>query len=218
MRRKTEIALLLLVAVIALIILGHVHPPERSATTITGEVATTVNVSGAANTSCNITLRKGANLVSFFCIGDFVPRSDIVQDIEDLGSVRTYKEGEADPWRTYNPNLPNWTVQDLEFFTRRNAYWIVVNSTSTFDRDGVLATTDIALTEGYNFVGYPLNESRPVPDVFDSIDNYTKVVGYDPDSKTFLVHVPNETQELNETRPGRGYWINATKNTTWTVS
>ena len=92
-------------------------------------VPTTVNVSQANITVCNFTLSQGWNLVSFFCWYKNMNRTVALEPIDGkYAAVFSYDSSDtADPWKSYNPSLPNWAVQDLNSMSRQKGYWIYMN-------------------------------------------------------------------------------------------
>ena len=186
---------------------------------ITGGVITTVNVTQANPINCSLTLASGLNLVSFFCISNSVPVSQVVGGLSNLEAVFEYQEGSTDPWKIYNPNLPGFVIQDLQSMSRTEGYWIIMSSDENLSLQGMLRVpTFINLATGWNLVGYPTNEIKPANESFATIDgNFTEVRTYLPSVGSFISYVPGVGGALNQTEPNLGYWINATVSEVWVV-
>jgi hypothetical protein len=186
---------------------------------ITGNVVSRVNVSPMREVPCNFTLYEGANLVSFFCITFEAARNDITTNITSLYGIFEYQKGSADKWKSYNPSLPSWVVQDLNVMSRTRGYWVIVNSTGQIIvPGGVRIPTNIPVTAGWNLVGYPTNETKTVNQSFLSIaGNFTEAREFDPISKTYQNFIPPNTGGLTHTKPNYGYWLNSNITEVWIV-
>jgi len=187
---------------------------------ITGRVVTTVNVTGAKIVPCNFTLRQGFNLASFPCVTDYYEIEQAFENVTGLVAVFGYDKNDQDHWKVYNPNLPEWVVQDLSYLEKKKGYWVLMNSSSQFYLSGPLsATTNIHLSQGYNLVGYPSSTEKSVEEALQSINgSYTKVVGFNNTAKQYLVYVPGANNTLLNITPYRGYWINMSQQGVWVVN
>ncbi len=187
---------------------------------ITGQVVTTVNVTQPISVNCTFTLYSGLNLVSFFCISTQTPISQVVGGISsNLEFVFEYQEEGIDAWKTYNPSLPSFVIQDLQYMSRTRGYWIKMRNTQNFSLEGGLRIPNsIILAPGWNLVGYPTNKTKLVNESFASIEgNFTEVRAYNPFTGSFISYVPGVGGALNQTEPYKGYWINATVIEVWVV-
>jgi hypothetical protein len=122
-----------------------------------GIVNTKVEVFPTIFKNCSFHLYPGWNMVSFYCLGMFAERSIVLHTIENsYGAIFEYQTFDvADPWKSYNPNLPNWTVQQLNYMDRISGYWIYMSNDADFSYSGVYSDSIILLYDGWNFVGYP---------------------------------------------------------------
>jgi hypothetical protein len=116
----------------------------------------------------------------------------------------------------YKTGLPDYVVSDLRFLTRRAGYITIATAATNKSINGTLAdSTDIGLVPGWNLVGYPSKTVRNASTAFASINgSITTVVAYDAAMQTFITY----PGDLNLTVPNRGYWINATAASSWTVT
>ncbi len=187
--------------------------------TITGDVISRVNITQPLQQNCNFTLYEGLNLVSFFCIPNSLGRDYVIGSVANIEAVFEYQEGSSDLWKTYNPGLPSFVVQDLTVMSRTEGYWLKMYAQEAFFLEGGLRLpTDIPLQAGWNLAGYPTNEIKSVNDSFQSIGgNFTEVRAYNPITDSTINFVPGVGGALNQTEPYYGYWINATTSEVWTV-
>jgi hypothetical protein len=220
--RKIEEILILGVVVLLLMLTLMVFEKTLpvSFQKITGQVVTAVNVTQPLVVNCSFTLYSGLNLVSFFCIPTRTPVTQVVGGItSSLEAVFEYQEEGNDAWKIYNPNLPSFVVQDLENIGRIRGYWVKMRETQNFSLEGGLRIPNsIILVPGWNLVGYPTNETKPVNESFASVDgNFTEVRAYNPLTGSFINYLPGIGGALNQTEPYKGYWINATIAEVWVV-
>jgi hypothetical protein len=186
---------------------------------ITGAVTSRVNVTQPLAANCNFTLYSGLNLVSFFCIATMTPRNDVIFNLTNLESIFEYEEKATDVWKSYNPSLPSFVIQDLNYMTRTKGYWIKMRANQSLFLEGNLRLPSyVYLTPGWNLAGYPTSQIKPVNTSFYTIDgNFTAVRAFDPRNKIFIAYVPGVGGALNQTEPYYGYWINATADEVWVV-
>jgi hypothetical protein len=220
--RKIEELLILgtvvLLLLLTLLVLNKAIP--FSFQQITGQVITTVNVTLPIATNCSFTLYPDLNLVSFFCISTLSPVSDVIGGITpNLEAVYEYQESGTDAWKIYNPNLPSNVIQDLQYMSRTEGYWIRMRNAQNYSLAGNLRTPNsISLVPGWNLAGYPINRTELVNESFISIEgNFTEARAYDPLTGSFISYLPGVGGTLNQTEPYKGYWINATVAEVWVV-
>lgn len=207
------------IALIALAFLSLDKIQQSSFSEITGEVVTTVNITQMMINYCNFTLYEGLNLVSFFCISNTANRENVISNITNLVAIFEYQEGEVDAWKTYNPSLPPSIVQDLNYLSRTEGYWVDMESQEQYLLEGGLRIpTSILLTTGWNLAGYPTNKSESVLTSFETISgNYTEVRAYNAIADVFISYIPGFGGALTSTDPYFGYWINVATADTWVV-
>ncbi len=167
--------------------------------------------------ACNMTLEPGWNLVSFPCISDDIDKDILLNPLNrSYDSIKTYFPTDLnDPWKSYNPNLPNWTIQDLSLLTRRDGYWIYVpNETELYLNNSLATPTLIDVYPGWNLLGYPSRTPRHLNETFDQlIPNFDYIYMYnatdmtDPWKEyTWNSSLPSN-QDLNYTSMYYGYWV-----------
>jgi hypothetical protein len=179
-------------------------------------MSTRVVISVPTPNKCNITFIEGWNLVSFPCIDADTSINLFLENTTfEYFSFRAYDAFDiADPWKSYNPNLPNWTIQDTSL-SRKSGYWIYVDSTKNLLINGTLGTPSIiTLSSGWNLMGYPSISARKSNDTFNQLEsNFEYVYLYNasiPADKWKLYKLNSSfpgNVTLNYTVPNYGYWI-----------
>ena len=129
----------------------------------------------------------------------------------------------ADPWKLYDPADP--AGNDLTAVTPAMGLWVKVTAATVLPLAGTLpATTDVALCQGWNHIGFPADQPRAPTAVFSSIaGKWQRLFGHDAfDIKDpfefFDPAVPAWANDLELMRPGYGYWLLASEPTTLTIS
>jgi len=186
---------------------------------VTGEVLTTVRIIETRSAYCNFTLEAGLNLVSFFCIRNGAHRDEVIENITNLESIFEYQENAQDRWKSYNPSLPWFVIQDLELMHRTEGYWIRMRAREDFLTEGGLRLINyVNLVPGWNLAGYPTNKTKSVNESFASIEgNFTEVRAYNASTQVFTNYIPGVGGGLTATTPNLGYWINVSVIEVWVV-
>lgn len=129
----------------------------------------------------------------------------------------------ADPWKVYDP--ADSAGSDLTEVDESDGIWVEATGDA-----GLLPlgepplSTSIHLCPGWNLVGFPAAQPRPVRSALSSIEGkYIRVLGHeitDPMDpwEIYDVAVPAWANDLRELRPGRGYWILVTEETDLEIS
>ena len=123
------------------------------------------------------------------------------------------------PWRVYDPT--DIAGSDLNAIDHRIGFWFKGSDPDPLAVSGVEpAETSIPLCAGWNLIGYPLAQDRPVLSALSSIaGKFLRVYGFDPTDevepwRVFDVDVPDWVNTLRVMERGKGYWIYATEDTT----
>lgn len=129
----------------------------------------------------------------------------------------------ADPWKLYDPADP--AASDLVAIDHTMGLWIEMTAPGTLEVEGTRPErTDIPLCRGWNLVGYPQAMALPLKGAFQSIEGqYDRVFAWDPTNVEdpwafFDVDAPEWANYLRTLRPGSGYWVHATEDTTLIVT
>lgn len=171
-----------------------------------------------------ISLLSGWNLISLPKQPDSVDPPAVLASISGSYNVaHAYDACSSDPWRTYDPAAP--AESSLTAIDHRIGFWVRTTATASLAVSGTEpAETSIQLCQGWNLIGYPLSQPRPVLAALSSIaGRFQRVYGWDPADpadpwEVFDVAVPTWANDLELMQPGRGYWIYATADTTLVMS
>jgi hypothetical protein len=170
---------------------------------------------------CNITFVSGWNLVSIPCISENKGLDVLDSLYNSYYSIHAYDSADSsDPWKSYNPELPGWVVQDLSVIDRRKGYWINMQGNDTFYHEGDFVTPNLVyLYQGWNLVGYPTFIPKASEEALTSVyPNYVVVYAYNAtldEWKFYRYGYAGNT--LNYTVPYYGYWINMSASDNWNI-
>jgi hypothetical protein len=202
---------------------------------ITGDaVYTHAEILPTVSKDCSFSLYPGWNMVSFYCLGLFSNRTMVLQSVDGYyGSIFEYQADDAnDPWKSYNPYVPIWAVQQLNYMDRLSGYWIYMYNQTEFIYSGVYSDSVINLRSGWNLVGYPNTNSSSINYTlvgipFTIVKNYDKGTAFDNETNetyyigvdTWLVYVNGSLNNtLNQFETYKGYWLNVTEDDQWIIS
>lgn len=191
----------------------------------TGQVVTTVNVSNTTIVPCNIPLNSGINHISLNCISNFQNRTQVLEktDTTVITAFYEYRNGQADQWRVYAPNLPSYVVHDLQSLSRLKGYIVIVETgqNTLIDFDGFLASSSsIPVFEGNNLIGYPSLIEDTLPEALTTINDTFERVRYFNGSQYLEFNNTNNASQntLNNLTPTQGYWITMPASDSWQVT
>jgi RHS repeat-associated protein len=171
-----------------------------------------------------VPLFTGWNLISLARQPDNVDPASVLASISgSYQAAHAYDACSSDPWRTWDPADP--AGSSLTAIDHRLGLWVRATAAATLAVSGTEpAETSIRLCRGWNLIGYPLSQPRPVLAALSSIaGRFQRVYGWDPADpddpwEIFDVSVPAWANDLEQMLPGRGYWIYATADTTLVMS
>jgi hypothetical protein len=170
----------------------------------------------------DITLHPGWNLVSFpLSATPSSPRELFSSMAADYDLVYAW-DAAAGSWESFLQALPD--PQSLQSLDLTQGFWIHMLNAATLEVGGSLPVEkSIALSPGWNLVGFPASAPQAVQDALNAIDGkYSLVFEYDAADaespwKRYDPNVPPYANTLAALTPGMGYWINATESCTWVV-
>jgi hypothetical protein len=173
----------------------------------------------------SIPLYEGWNLVSFNLVPPSTAVADVLAAIDgNYTLVYAWAPNDPDgPWLLYDPSAPY--ASDLTDIDRSMGFWIKMAVDDTLVITGTQPeTTSIALSEGWNLVGYPAAQSQTLPDALENngISDYNLVMAFDaPESEPWLLYdptAPSYANDLTEMAPGWGYWVELNSSGTWDLA
>ena len=173
-----------------------------------------------------IPLHLGWNLVSLPWHPDDTSAAAVLASIAgQYDIVYAYDAfDDTDPWKSYDPQgdpLQN----DLTVIDETMGLWIRATEEALLSVPGSApSSVGIPLKAGWNLIGYPSTQLKPIADALTSIEGkYTFVYAYDASDMTnrwkkYDPSAPPFVNDLTEMEPGRGYWIHVTLDATLTVT
>jgi|GEM_PF-6601224 len=217
LKMRLKITLTMLILIVLTFSFFYFVFKEQIHSSITGFITARAFIYETKPYNCSINLKEGINLVSFYCIPDGSQLNSTLRDInnESLNylAIYSYVSDEADdPWHSYNPILPNWTIQALGDIDRKHGYIIFMEENQTFFNQGYhFKVTRISLNKGWNLLSYPIGIQKNISEVLSSIEgNYTIIETYR--NGNWIYYDPlTEEGNLSTMEPGEAYWINLTK-------
>ncbi len=217
-------AFFLILVIIVLATLLLFASTNTSILSPTGGVVTRVAVLQLIPSSCNLTLSSGWNMVSYPCldIGGTSPSNFLFDVSNKTPTMHTYVSSDVyDPWKAYNPNLPNWVVQDMGSILAEKGYWLYVNDTGSIIINSTITTPAfISVSSGWNLVGYPTLTSLAVNNSLATIYPYWQEILYYNSTSLSYLSFDNSTQtgDFSDMQPYPGYWLYLTESGTWVIS
>jgi hypothetical protein len=199
---------------------------------ITGMPVASLIVVELSHKVCNISLSSGWNLVSIPCLEDSVPVPFALLSLYTnqspnstncsvgFSSVHAYAPLDSeDHWKSYNPCLPSYVVQDLLNMNDKQGYFIRMKHGSRLEYVAdVTIPNYVQLYQGYNLVGYPTNltaMNRSVDISIQTINStYSALFKYSLGS--WLIYNAS-LQQFSQLEPYHGYWFRMDDNSTWVV-
>ena len=212
-----------LIAIISLILLIPFESIVGKPSIIGAMVASVFVSSLETNNTCNIDMVEGWNLISFACKPDNSSVGSMLSPINgNYTSIHTYNASDdADNWKSYNPNVPSWVLQDISTINDKSGYWIKMDNNSILNVTGTISSPNsINLMQGWNLISYPSDSSKSPSDAFSGISNsYSIVWAYNASEDSYLYYSPSlGSGTLTDITPDRGYWINMTTGDTLWVT
>lgn len=216
-KMRLKIILAMLILIVLVLSFFYFVFKEQIHSSITGLITARAFIYETKPYNCSINLTKGTNLVSFYCIPDGSKLNSTLRDINNapLNYLAIYSyvsDEEEDPWNSYNPNLPNWTVQALNEIDRKHGYIIIMNDNQTFLNQGYhFKVTRINLNKGWNLMSYPAGIPKNISEVLSSIEGNYTIIGTYRNGNWLSYNPLTEEGNLSIMNPGESYWINLTK-------
>ena len=188
---------------------------------MTGNVVNTrLSIIVTQSSECSFHLYKGWNLVSFYCIGMAVHRDKVLESINDSYQKIFYYDASdsSDHWKSYDKDLPDWTVQQLNYMDRVSAYWIYMNNEADYYYNGSKRSSVISLVPGWNFVGYPSKTNNTISFAMSGV-MFNIMKTYDSSSSIYFVYDNSSmSNSLDTLETYKGYWVNSSAYQSWNVN
>jgi len=174
----------------------------------------TITVIQSAKTY-NIPLSVGWNLISLPVEFASTATATVLSGIAGKYSIVW---GEFNPatsaWKNYNPAKQ---TNSLTTLGPNKGYWINATEACTLSVTGTVAARGTNLATGWNLIGFAGDADTAITTVLSGIaGKYSIVWGeFNPATSAWKNYNPaKQTNSLNTMGVGKGYWINATQNST----
>ena len=201
------------------------HYPDQKGKIIVQAAATPTPTDGE-----QISLAAGWNLISLPLVpADPSPAVVLASVAGKLNSAWAYQAASsqaggaaAATWLSYDPAVPPF-LNTLTAIDVTMGVWVNMKQAATLSFSGTQpGTTQIAISQGWNFIGYPSGQTQPVADVLAGL-TYNSAWAYDPTLspspwQSYDPNVPPFLNTLQDFTPGRGYALNAPGPGTVTVT
>jgi Bacterial Ig domain/PKD domain len=176
-------------------------------------------------TTMNIDLMDGWNLVSFNLHPAATPPATVLAGISGHFDLVYAWDAAGAAWMKYDPAMPA-DLNSLKNLTEKMGFWIRVNGSRTLAVSGTNpGTSGIAVSTGWNLVGYPSRTNLDLPAAFSGhgLSNFSLAFAYHASDtgdpwKKFDPNMPIELNDLKALAPGWGYWVDVNTATTWNVT
>jgi hypothetical protein len=114
------------------------------------------------------------------------------------------------------PGLPTTAISELR---AGRGYWIHTTESVSFTVSGKAASRSLQLQSGWNLIGFNSTGVLTVESALSSIKGkYLVLYSFDNASNNYLGYSEEYAiSDIKELRPGVGYWIYASEETTWTL-
>lgn len=231
MTRKLPI--LLLILIIAACSINEQQPHTEDATTIpqppipanAPSLRSQPQAKPRQSLAGSIPLTTGWNLISIPELPNDTDPAAVLASIDgSYERVLAYDNCDsADPWKEYDPD----GTSDLTAIDHHSGFWVEMTQNDNLNYDGTAQTgVAIALCQGWNLIGYPLDTAYAAADILAPIrGKYTLLYAHEltDTSDPWAIHSPTiqrwaePLEDLTLMQPGRGYWLYATENTTLVV-
>ena len=168
------------------------------------------------STVFSMNLSAGWNLLSLPVVPTSTAPSDVLHSVAgDYALVMAY-DATTGNWRSFDPSLPP-AGQTLTALDQTTAFWLRMDRRATLTLAGALpGSTEQTLSAGWNLVAFPAQTTKAVPEALDWIaGDYSAVWEYVAEApnpwRMYGPSVPPWANTLAALEPGRGYWIQATR-------
>ena len=177
----------------------------------------------------DLLLKSGWNMISIPVNQGSTLLTDVLAPISGLYNAAQWFDANdvSDPWKHYNINKGG--LNDFSDIDRAMGVWLHMKTDAVFPILGpvpIPSQTDIQLTKGWNFVGYPSFTKRTAGndtgEAFESIAGFVDVVqhfdAFDSGNPWKEWDYGSFTQDdLQFIKPGHGLWIHVNADCIWNV-
>jgi hypothetical protein len=151
-------------------------------------------------------LNPGWNVISVPVLTESSSRTDVLASISgNYAALQGYFPEESKKWKHWHRSKPP-QLNDLETIDFGRGYYIYMDTADYLVCAGeVIEISQIDVNEGWNLVGFPLNQSFSQDDVVNGFAGPVAVYGFDSFGEDILL----EPTDLM--RPSQGFWIHSSE-------
>jgi hypothetical protein len=198
--------------------------PSRTPTRTSTATATSTATSTPILTY-DLPLASGWNLVSFnLHPADTAPAS-VLSGIAGNYDLLYAWNAASSSWLKCDPAMPA-SLNSLKNLDEKMGFWIKVNGARTLTVSGTApGTSSIAVSTGWNLVGYPSTANLDLPGAFSGhgLGDFSLAYAYHASDtadlwKKFDPLMPINLNDLKVLAPGWGYWVDVNTAATWNVT
>ena len=125
-------------------------------------------------------------------------------------------------WESYVPDRPAF-LNTVERIEPTRGFWLYLATNDTLQLNGtVTASATFELHRGWNLIGFPALSAQLAGSALQNVkDTFSIMYAYDPRGTVtgWKFYEPNNpSSTLLFLEPGFGYWVEATRNVTWTFN
>lgn len=171
-----------------------------------------------SGTGASIALTNGWNLISLPLQPSNHAITTVLSGISGKYSAVWGWDASSQTWRSYFPSNPGFS--NLSTMDSGNGYWLYMTSPATLSVSGSTPSKTISLLNQWNLVGYNGASQISITSALSSINGkYLSAWAWNSSTQAYQSYIPSNPGFSNLTTmdTGRGYWIYATQNTSWTV-
>jgi len=178
----------------------------------------------AAVANIDIPLQEGWNLVSIPLTPTNKTLPAPLESIDgNYTSIFAYNSSRSGfEWESFVSNRPSF-LNVLRDINESRGLWINMSNNDTLAVNGtVQATTSFMMKKGWNLIGYPALTSQKVTTALENVnETFSIIFAYnasDAGNEWKFYDPTDPSSTLRTMDPGFGYWVNATKDATWTFN
>jgi hypothetical protein len=164
----------------------------------------------------SLNLTSGWNLISF----PVKPSNDSIGEVfSQIAGKYSAVYAFNTSTQTYQHYIPGDATSNLSKIEPGRGYWVYMQTAVSIEIQGSPASKDIKLESGWNLVGFnALNASDVASSVASISGKFSAIYSFDSVSGEYKSYIPGGSSNLAQLEPGKGYWIYANADVTWTIN
>ncbi|MDM8550848.1 peptidoglycan DD-metalloendopeptidase family protein, partial [Desulfobacterales bacterium HSG2] len=189
-------------------------PPPKFESSADYGVKLDVTVESEPVVSHKILLKKGYNIISSYITPSNPNMLKVFKPLMDNNTLKTaLDEDNASVVPLFGGS---WTYNGDDDFSNEEGYKVWVKEDTELPIEGTMVELpiDISLTDGFNFMGYPVASPQASERVFQTLmDADSRFKAYDEDNGTILKVFGTWSDSIEKLMPGEGYVVQVSDDT-----